>query len=143
LVLRSVTRKLSVLCRFRATSAVYLALVVVLHWDIQRQSALDDEIGTVAQSVSFGINSLLAIDSLVTFQPRPRARSLGNQWIAGFRQVYNTIIKVYRKSPAQSFRGRMLPTPRLPAGARNHLHDRPARCFRCGERDHTFTYVAL
>jgi hypothetical protein len=85
----------------------------VLHWDIQRQSALDDEIGTVAQSVSFGINSLLAIDSLVNF-PATSTRSvcLGNQWIAGFRQVYNTIIKVYRKSPAQSFRGRMLPTPR-------------------------------
>jgi hypothetical protein len=40
------------------------------------------------------------------FQPRPRARSLPpgqSIWIAGFRQVYNTIIKVYRKSPASGF----------------------------------------
>jgi hypothetical protein len=69
-------------------------------------SSLDDEIGTarLAQSVSFGINSLLLSTAWGRlFQQRPRARSLppGQSILfAGFRQVYNTIKKVYQKYPA-------------------------------------------
>jgi MFS-type transporter involved in bile tolerance (Atg22 family) len=70
------------------------------------KSSLDDEIGTarLAQSVSFAINSLLlSIAWGRLFQQRPCARTLPpgkSIWIAGFRQVYNTIIKVYRNYPA-------------------------------------------
>lgn len=105
--LNKFTRRFTVLA-FGST-VVYLAGIVggaaVLGYSSDK-STLDDEIGTarLAQSVSFGINSLLlSIAWGRLFQQRPRARSLPpgqSIWIAGFRQVYNTITKVYRHFPA-------------------------------------------